>query len=81
MNKYQYDGYFTVTLNDDSFYNMNKKCNQISYEPDIPIIFFKQLNIYTKEFVLLSAIPISQIKIIKHIDATDVYSKEEESES
>ena len=81
MNKYQYNGYFTVTLKDDSFYIMNKKCNQIFYEPNVPLVFFKQLNIYTQESVLLLAIPISQIKIIEHIDASDVYSKEKESES
>ena len=81
MNKYQYDGYFTVTLNDDSFYNMNKKCNQITYESDVPIVFFKQLNIHTQEFVLLLAVPVSQIKVIEHIDAADVWSKEKEKES
>lgn len=81
MNKYQYDGYFTVTLNDDSFYNMNKKCNQITYESDVPIVFFKQLNIHTQEFVLLLAVPVSQIKVIEHIDAADVWLKEKESES
>lgn len=81
MNKYQYDGYFTVTLEDDSFYIMKKKCNQIICEPDTPMVFFKQLNIYTQESVLLLAIPISQIKIIEHIDAPDVYSKAKESES
>lgn len=81
MNKYQYDGYFTVTLNDDSFYNMNKKCNQITYESDVPIVFFKQLNIHTQEFVLLLAVPVSQIKVIEHIDTPDVCSKERESES
>lgn len=41
MNKYQYDGYFTVTLENDYFYIMDKKCNQIIYEPNIPIVFFK----------------------------------------
>lgn len=81
MNKYQYEGYFTVTLNDDSFYNMNKKCNQITYEPDVPVVFFKQLNIHTQEFVLLLAVPISQIKVIEHIDAADVWLKEKESEN
>lgn len=81
MNKYQYDGYFTVTLEDDSFYIMKKKCNQIICEPNIPIVFFKQLNIYTKESVLLLAVPISQIRVIEHIDTPDVYSKEKESES
>ena len=81
MNKYQYDGYFTVTLENDSFYTMNKKCNQIIYEPNIPIVFFKQLNIYTQESVLLLAAPISQIRVIEHIDTPDVCSKEKESES
>lgn len=81
MNKYQYDGYFTVTLENDDFYIMDKKCNQIIYEPNIPIVFFKQLNIYTQESVLLLAAPISQIRVIEHIDTPDVYSKEKESES
>lgn len=81
MNKYQYDGYFTVTLENDYFYIMDKKCNQIIYEPNIPIVFFKQLNIYTQESVLLLAAPISQIRVIEHIDTPDVCSKERESES
>lgn len=81
MNRYIHDGYFIVTLINDNFsYTMDRKCNQIIYEPDTPMIFFKQLNVDTQESVLLLAAPISQIKVIEHIDAANVWLREKESE-